>query len=117
MNRMVIEDWYMSKSMEFSETKIDAATGFEYNDVKKGQRHYKVIGTEDQINKWGSHLTEMVDEVYRYEPIEKGSHWDGIVCGERADRPSREEYNNKWRQTYDKYLKIYNENNQQLLIV
>jgi len=58
-----------------------------------------------------------MDEVYKYEPIEKGSYWDGIVCGERADRPTRKEYNDKYKADLERYSKMYAANNNKILVL
>tara|TARA_R110000744_G_scaffold196593_1_gene315883 strand:+ start:11658 stop:12026 length:369 start_codon:yes stop_codon:yes gene_type:complete len=119
MDKIIIEDWYLQK--EYLPSKVwshdKGHNGGYIADYTKGQKSYRVVGTEDQIKKWSDSQDFILDEVYGYNPIKKGSYWDGIVCGERADRPTREEYNNKYQRDLDTYTEMYIRNKKEVLIL
>jgi len=115
---LVIEDWYLQAQDDFTVSmKTDAVTSEMYCDDTKGQGHYRLVGTKEQIDEWSKRQTFQLDEVYAYTPIEKGSYWDGIVCGDGTGKPTLAEYNNKWRQDFDKYTEMYKQNSEKLLVM
>jgi len=119
MDKLRIEDWYLEK--EYLPAKVWNAdkghTGGYINDFEVGQKSYRVVGTEKQIKTWAAKQDFILDEVYAYEPVKKGSYWDGIICGERADRPTRDEYNMKYKKDLDRYTELYNKNKKEVLIL
>ena len=116
---LIIEDWILEKEYlpagVWSHDK--GYTGGYIQDYKYAQKSYRVVGTEKQIADWAAAEDFILDEVYGYEPVAKDSYWDGIVCGERADRPTREEYNNKYKTDLERYTEMYKENNNKVLIL
>ena len=120
MNReIIIEDWVLTK--EYIPAIISTHDGYggttKIGDFKHSAKSFRIIGTPEQIKACDDANDMAVDDVYTYEPIKKGSYWDGIVCGKRADRPTLEEYNKKFDLDYLKYLKMYKDNFSKLLIL
>ena len=119
MNKVIIEDWFLEK--EYLPSKVwnrnKGHNGGYINDFHKGHKSFRVVGTESQIKNWSDNEDFILDEVYKYEEIKKGSYWDGIICGERSDRPTRAEYNAKFNKDLEEYKELYTKNNNNILIL
>ena len=106
---IIIEDFFLQK--EYLPSKVWNHTkghnGGYIQDYTTGQKSYRVVGTEDQIAKWSDSQDFILDEVYGYNKIDKGSYWDGIVCGDRSDRPTRDEYNKKYKEDLNNNISRY----------
>ena len=115
---LVIEDWYLQKEYQASGVWCHdkGSTGGYVSDFVEGQTSFRLVGTKEQIREWSDKQDFILDEVYSYEPLAKDSYWDGICCG-TSKTPSRQEYNNKWRQDFEKYCELYKKNKNKLLIL
>jgi hypothetical protein len=115
MKNLVCEDWSLLDLRYEGEIHTDPYTSEKYADIKPINKSIRVFGTYKQLRKLSDKYN--IDEVYKYEKIEKGSWWDGIVCGDRPDRLSREEYNKKVVKKYSEYKLLYELNNNEPLIL
>tara|TARA_R110000787_G_scaffold100060_5_gene204909 strand:+ start:84 stop:461 length:378 start_codon:yes stop_codon:yes gene_type:complete len=122
MNRaIIILDYVLEK--EYLPTNISTHDGYGgtrvMEDFKLAQKCFRVVGTKEQIEAWeGAENGLRVDEVYSYDPIEKGSYWDGIVCHPTSDtKLTREQFNAKFEKNYLRYLKMYKDNYSKVLIL
>tara|TARA_R110000751_G_scaffold90246_1_gene177242 strand:- start:4490 stop:4861 length:372 start_codon:yes stop_codon:yes gene_type:complete len=120
MNRaIIIQDWILEK--EYLPANVynnDGYGGCYLGDFRTAQKCFRVVGTKEQIEAWSAAKDFILDEVFVYEPIEKDSYWDGIVCRPTGDTHlTREEYNAKFDQDYLRYLKMYKDNYSKVLIL
>ena len=121
MNRaIIIQDWVLEK--EYLPSRVSTHNGYgamtTIGDFKTAQKCFRVVGTKEQIEAWSAAQDFILDEVYAYEPIEKDSYWDGIVCHPTSDtKLTREQYNAKFDQDYLRYLKMYKDNYSKVLIL
>lgn len=116
MSKLICEDWQLYDLSYKGVVKKDTYTGEDYVDVEGYKKNIRVFGTRQQIKKLSKRYN--IDEVWKYEKIEAGSYWDGIVCNNgRYNSPTLEEYNNKVDKKYIEYTYLYKLNNNKILII
>ena len=115
MNKYKIEDWELYDFDFVGFTSTDASTGQDFIDIKKRAKSLRVFGTQKQIDKLAKDYN--IDEVYTYEKLKYGSYWEGICFNDdpKSDKPTLKEYNDEYQKKYDKYLKHYKQNKNQLI--
>ena len=125
---LIIEDWvlaseYLPKNVWNSNK---GYTGGYVQDYENGQKCYRVIGTKEQIAAWDKKQVDMmVDEVYDYYPFELGgkgtAYWKGICYNDDPKNakglPTRLEYNLKYYESLGRYIRLYVENKNEILIL
>jgi len=117
---IVIEDWIMQKDYKPAAvwTHCKGNIGGYVQDFVLDQISYRVVGTKKQISDWAKEADFIVDEVYAYNPIDKGSYWDGICCAPNSPKlPTRAAYNKKYKKELKRYTELYKENKNKLLIL
>ena len=117
--KITIEDWYLQESEDFATIKECEWTENKYVDNCKGQTHYRLVGTKEQIRQWSSKQDFILDEVYTYEPFDKKHTYFKDICfsDKYEHLPTRQEYNKKFYKTLKEYSKMYKENQNKLLVL
>lgn len=116
-NKLKIQDIVLHNKEYRGSQHTDAATGYKYMDCTENAMSYRIIGTKEQCKKTPKEW--VIDEVYSYCKEKKNSYWEGIVFSDDPESrlPTLKEYNSKWENDYDRYEKMYNENENKLLIL
>ncbi len=119
--KIIIQDWILEK--EYLPTGVwnnhKGSTGGYVSDYGVAQKSYRLIGTEKQIREWSKIQSFILDEVYTYEPFEKGHTYFEDVCfsDKYEDLPTRQEYNKKYYDDLKFYTELYNENENKVLVL
>tara|TARA_R100000655_G_scaffold36432_2_gene70718 strand:+ start:328 stop:705 length:378 start_codon:yes stop_codon:yes gene_type:complete len=117
--KLIIQDWVLYDFETVGFISTDATTGLEFADAKEQVKSLRVVGTKKQLRK----TIELynVDEVYGYHPFEVGgkdtNYYEDICWSDdpKSNKPTRKEYNAKYEQDYQRYLKMYRANNNEVL--
>lgn len=128
ISNLVIEDFVLAAEyMPKNVWNINKGrTGGYIQDYATAQKCFRVIGTREQIDKWDKDQTDMmVDEVYDYYPFELGgkgtAYWNGICYNDDPKNtkglPSRIDYNLKYYESLGRYISLYVENKNEILIL
>ena len=105
---LICEDWLLYDKAYSGFVSTDAATGLDFVDVKEESKSIRVFGTEKQIREAAKNYN--IDEVYSYKVEKKGSYWYDIF-----DDPVA--HNKTVRQSLKEYKKLYELNNNEILIL
>jgi len=120
-HKLIIQDWLLYDTDYKGIISTDATTGQDFADVKTEAKELRVVGTKEQLLKLQDDYN--IDEIYEYHPFEIGGkdtdYYEGICwCDDpESDRPTRKEYNAKYEEDYQRYLKMYIKNNNETLIL
>ena len=109
MSELICEDWELYDYQSVTITKTDAATGFNFEDIKMEAKCIRVYGTKDQIEQVGKDYN--IDESYEFKVEQVGSYWYSIY-GSKAEK-----INAEVKQKLKKYKELYKANNNKLLII
>tara|TARA_R110000764_G_scaffold180966_1_gene267031 strand:+ start:209 stop:556 length:348 start_codon:yes stop_codon:yes gene_type:complete len=81
---MIVKDYYY-KGGSTMVTKLDAYTGYEFQDDKNTDTYIRIIGTKQEIDVLAKRFINentflQLDEVYIYEVPNKGNSWYQHPC-------------------------------------
>lgn len=108
MNKLICLDWYLYDKVYSTFNSLDAATGLNFTDIKATEKCIRVFGTSKQIEEVSEKYN--IDEAYEFKEEEKGSYWYKILH-------NPEEENAKIKQKLSQYKKLYQLNNNEVLIL
>ena len=112
-----IEDWVLYDYHLVSTKSTDNILKKSFADAKEKAKELRVFGTKLQIEEESKKYN--IDEAYSYEIETRGSYWDGILFSDNPDdkKPTLEEYNKRFINKYEYYLKLYKKNKNKILII
>lgn len=117
--RLIIEDWVLYDYTSVNFVSTDAYTGQEFIDTKQEAKSLRVIGTKEQIKK--ARKLYNIDEVYTYHKFIRDSqaaeYWRGICWSDEvgSTKPTLNQYNEKYEKDYKSYLRMYRNNDNEIL--
>jgi len=112
-----IEDWVLYDYHLVSTKSTDNILKKSFADAKEKAKELRVFGTKSQIKEASKKYN--IDEAYSYEIETRGSYWDGFLFSDNPndDKPTLEEYNKRFINKYEYYLKLYKKNKNKILII
>jgi len=110
-----IEDWILYDFELVNTKSYDQILNQSFADSEEKAIELRVFGTKSQIQE----ASKKYDEAYSYNLEKRGSYWDGFLFSDNPDdkKPTLEEYNKKFINRYEYYLKLYEQNNKEILII
>ena len=108
MNKLICLDWTLYDKVYSTFKSLDAATGLNFTDIQATEKCIRVFGTKKQIKEVEKIYD--IDEVYEFKEEKKGSYWYKIY-----NNP--EEENARIKQKLNEYKKLYQLNNNEVLIL
>lgn len=112
-----IEDWILYDFELVNTKSYDHILNQSFADSEEKAIELRVFGTKSQIKQASKKYN--IDEAYSYNLEKRGSYWDGFLFSDNPDdkKPTLEEYNKKFINRYEYYLKLYEQNNKEILII
>jgi hypothetical protein len=82
MKKMIVQDFVFSENVP--SIVQDNYTDQRFSDIKKGEKHIRVVGTQEEIDEfidnYEKEIGKIADEVYDFKVPEKGSYWYKHPC-------------------------------------
>ena len=108
MADLICQDWILFDTIYKGIVNTDSASGKDFIDIEERPKEIRVFGTIEQIKKAESNYN--IDEVYNFKIEKKGSYWYKIYN-------DPEEENAKVSQKLREYKRLYQLNDNELLIL